>query len=137
VVNALIRWALSNRLAVVILSAFLVVVGGYVTTTMPVDVFPDLTAPTVTILVEGHGMAPEEMETLVTFPIETAVNGAADVRRVRSSPAVGFSTIWVEFEWGTDIPRARQTVSERLATVTDKLPERVHPPVMAPMSSVM
>src|SRR3990172_8442363 len=136
-VNALIRWSLSNRLAVVILSAVLVVVGGYVTTTVPVDVFPDLTAPTVTILVEGHGMAPEEMETLVTFPIETAVNGAADVRRVRSSTAVGFSTIWIEFEWGTDIYRARQTVTERLATVTDKLPERVDPPIMAPMSSVM
>ncbi|UCF34469.1 MAG: efflux RND transporter permease subunit, partial [Phycisphaerales bacterium] len=94
-------------------------------------------APTVTILVEGHGMAPEEMETLVTFPIETAVNGAADVRRVRSSTAVGFSTIWVEFEWGTDIYRARQTVTERLASIEDRLPENVDPPILAPMSSVM
>lgn len=136
-INALIRWSLSNRLAVLIVSVALLVTGLFVTITMPVDVFPDLTAPTVTILVDGHGMAPEEMETLVTFPMETAVNGAADVRRVRSSTAVGFSTIWVEFEWGTDIFRARQTVTERLATITDKLPERVDPPIMAPMSSVM
>jgi CzcA family heavy metal efflux pump len=136
-INALIRWSLSNRLAVLIISVALLVTGTYVTVNMPVDVFPDLTAPTVTILVDGHGMAPEEMETLVTFPIETAVNGASDVRRVRSSTAVGFSTIWIEFEWGTDIYRARQTVTERLATVTDKLPERVDPPIMAPMSSVM
>jgi len=136
-INALIRWSLSNRLAILIISVALLVTGMYVTVNMPVDVFPDLTAPTVTILVDGHGMAPEEMETLVTFPIETAVNGAADVRRVRSSTAVGFSTIWVEFEWGTDIYRARQTVTERLSTVADKLPERVDPPRMAPMSSVM
>src|SRR3990170_1143846 len=137
VVNALIRWALSNRLAVVILSAFLVVVGGYVTTTVPVDVFPDLTAPTVTILVEGRGMAPEEMETLVTFPIETSVNGAADVRRVRSATAVGIAVVWVEFQWGTDIYRARQTVNERLATIVGKLPPQVEPPVLAPISSIM
>jgi len=136
-VNALIRWALSNRLAVVILSAFLVLVGGYVTTTVPVDVFPDLTAPTVTILVEGHGMAPEEMETLVTFPIETAVNGAANVRRVRSATAVGIAVVWVEFEWGTDIYRARQTVTERLTAIAGKLPEQVEPPALAPISSIM
>ncbi|MHC4218128.1 MAG: efflux RND transporter permease subunit [Planctomycetota bacterium] len=136
-INALIRWSLSNRLAVLIVSCVLLVGGIYATSDMPVDVFPDLTAPTVTVLVEGHGMAPEEMETLVTFPIETAVNGAADVRRVRSSTAVGFSTIWVEFEWGTDIYRARQTVTERLAAVAGKLPENVEPPVLAPMSSVM
>ena len=136
-INALIRWSLSNRLAVLIISIALLFAGVYVTSNMPVDVFPDLTAPTVTILVDGHGMAPEEMETLVTFPIETAVNGAANVRRVRSSTAVGFSTIWVEFEWGTDIYRARQTVTERLATVTDKLPEHLDPPILAPMSSVM
>ncbi|MHC4969879.1 MAG: efflux RND transporter permease subunit, partial [Planctomycetota bacterium] len=136
-INALIRWSLSNRLAVMIVSCVLLLGGIYVTSTMPVDVFPDLTAPTVTVLVEGHGMAPEEMETLVTFPIETAVNGAADVRRVRSSTAVGFSTIWVEFEWGTDIYRARQTVTERLASVADRLPDNVEPPILAPMSSVM
>ena len=119
-INALIRWSLSNRLAVLIVSIALLFSGIYVTSNMPVDVFPDLTAPTVTLLVDGRGMAPEEMETLVTFPIETAVNGAANVRRVRSSTAVGFSTIWVEFEWGTDIYRARQTVTERLAAVADK-----------------
>ena len=136
-VNALIRWSLSNRLAIVIISAALLAGGAFITAKMPVDVFPDLTAPTVTILVEGHGMAPEEMETLVTFPIETAVNGAADVRRVRSSTAVGFSTIWVEFEWGTDIYRARQTVTERLASIEDRLPDNVDPPILAPMSSVM
>ncbi|MDO8632922.1 MAG: efflux RND transporter permease subunit, partial [Phycisphaerales bacterium] len=136
-VNALIRWSLSNRLAVVILSTFLVLVGGYVTTTVPVDVFPDLTAPTVSILVEGHGMAPEEMETLVTFPIETAVNGAANVRRVRSATAVGIAVVWVEFEWGTDIYRARQTVTERLTAIAGKLPEQVEPPALAPISSIM
>src|SRR3990172_6849784 len=136
-VNALIRWSLSNRLAVIILSTFLVLVGGYVTTTVPVDVFPDLTAPTVTILVEGRGMAPEEMETLVTFPIETAVNGAANVRRVRTATAVGLAVAWVEFECGTDIYRARQTVTERLTAISGKLPEQVEPPVLAPISSIM
>ena len=87
-IKGLIRWSLANRLAVLLVSAILLLAGTYVTVTMPVDVFPDLTAPTVTVIVEGHGMAPEEMETLVTFPIETAVNGAADVRRVRSATAV-------------------------------------------------
>ena len=133
-IDALIRWALSNRLAVC--AAFLLG-GPYIARRMPVDVFPDLTAPTVTVLVEGHGMTPEEMEAHVTFPIETAVNGAADVRRVRSSTAVGFSTIWIEFEWGTDKYRARQTVAERLALVADRLPETVGAPILAPLSSVM
>ena len=136
-VNALIRWSLANRLAILMISATLVLSGTYTALNMPVDVFPDLTSPTVTLLVDGHGMTPEEMETLVTFPIETAVNGAASVRRVRSTTAVGFSTIWVEFDWGTDIYRARQTVTERLATVVDKLPDHIDPPVLAPMSSLM
>lgn len=135
--NAVIQWSLSNRLAVVLVSAILLGGGTYVTTTMPVDVFPDLTAPTVTILVEGHGMAPDEMETHVTFPIETAVNGAANVRRVRSATAVGITVVWVEFEWGTDIHRARQTVTERLTVVTGSLPQQVEPPVLAPVSSIM
>src|SRR5512134_3808163 len=124
-INALIRWSLANRLAVVIASIVLLMGGIYSTLTMPVDVFPDLTAPTVTILVEGHGMAPEEMETLVTFPLETSVNGAAAVRRVRSATAVGISVVWVEFEWGTDIYRARQTVNERISTIAGRLPTQV------------
>lgn len=136
-INNLIQWSLRNRLAVLLVSAILLVVGSYTTIRMPVDVFPDLTAPTVTILVEGHGMAPQEMETLVTFPVETAVNGAANVRRVRSATSVGISVVWVEFEWGTDIYRARQTVTERLAAVTGNLPEQVEQPVLAPVSSIM
>jgi len=136
-INALIRWSLANRLAVLIVSVALLFAGTVITLDMPVDVFPDLTAPMVTLLVEARGMAPEEIETLVTFPIETAVNGASGVRRVRSLTTVGFATIWVEFEWGTDIYRARQTVAERLGTVTDKLPEQADPPVMAPMASLM
>ncbi len=136
-INALIRWSLANRLAVMIVSILLLISGTFVATTMPVDVFPDLTAPTATVIVEGHGMAPEEMETLVTFPIETAVNGAANVRRVRSATAVGISVVWVEFEWGTDIHRARQTVAERLQTVTGNLPQEVEVPVLAPVSSIM
>jgi len=136
-INNLIQWALRNRLAVLIVSAILLALGSYTTLRMPVDVFPDLTAPTVTVIVEGHGMAPQEMETLVTFPVETAVNGAADVRRVRSATAVGIAVVWVEFEWGTDIYRARQTVTERLAAVSGNLPDQVEPPVLAPVSSIM
>lgn len=136
-INQLILWSLRNRVAVLFLSTVLIAVGAYTAMRMPVDVFPDLSAPTVTILVEGHGMAPEEMETLVTFPIETAVNGAADVRRVRSATAVGITVVWVEFEWGTDIYRARQTVNERLAIVAAQLPEQVEPPTLAPVSSIM
>ncbi len=136
-INSLILAALRNRLAVIIVSAILLIVGIDATLRMPVDVFPDLTAPTVTVVVEGHGMAPQEMETQVTFPIETAVNGAADVRRVRSATAVGISVVWIEFEWGTDIFRARQTINERLATVAGSLPEQVEPPTLAPVSSVM
>ncbi|MDA0667814.1 MAG: efflux RND transporter permease subunit [Planctomycetota bacterium] len=136
-INKMILWSLRNRVAVLLISAILIAVGAFTTMRMPVDVFPDLTAPTVTILVEGHGMAPEEMETLVTFPIETAVNGAADVRRVRSATAVGISVVWVEFEWGTDIYRARQTVNERLSIVASQLPDQVEPPTLAPVSSIM
>ena len=136
-INNLIQWSLHNRLAVLLISGILLAVGSYTSLRMPVDVFPDLTAPTVTVLVEGHGMAPQEMETLVTFPIETAVNGAANVRRVRSATAVGIAVVWVEFEWGTDIYKARQTVTERLAAVSGGLPEQVEPPVLAPVSSIM
>src|SRR6187551_166911 len=104
---------------------------------MPIDVFPDLTAPTVTILTEGHGMAPEEMESLVTFPIESAINGAPGVRRVRSATAVGVAVIWVEFEWGQDIYRARQTVTEKLSVASASLPSNVEKPFLAPISSIM
>ena len=136
-VNFLIRWSLEHRLAVLLLAGVLILGGAYVTSRMPVDVFPDLTAPTVTVIVEGHGISPKEMETQVTFPIEAAVNGAPDVRRVRSGTAIGIAVVWVEFEWGTDIFRARQTVAERIATVADSLPPQVTQPKLAPASSIM
>jgi len=136
-VDLLIRWSLAHRVPVLFLAGLLVVVGVFVTVRMPVDVFPDLTAPTVTVIVEGHGISPKEMETQVTFPIEAAVNGAPDVRRVRSGTAVGIAVVWVEFEWGTDIYRARQTVAERLAAVAGSLPPQVEPPTLAPASSIM
>ncbi len=136
-INLLIRWSLANRIAVLGLALALSVVGLLVTAEMPVDVFPDLSAPTVTVLVEGHGMSPLEMETQVTFPIETAMNGAAQVRRVRSGTAVGLSVVWIEFEWGTDIHRARQSVAERLSSVAASLPAQVEAPAMAPISSIM
>jgi CzcA family heavy metal efflux pump len=119
------------------LSILLAGAGAWTARTMPVDVFPDLTAPTVTILTEGRGMAPEEMETLVTFPIEAAINGASDVRRVRSATAVGIAVVWVEFDWGTDIFRARQVVAEKLALVAGSLPPQAERPILAPISSIM
>jgi CzcA family heavy metal efflux pump len=135
--NKLVAWSLGNRVFVLAIAALLLVGGGYTGARMPVDVFPDLTAPTVTVLTEAHGMAPEEVEALVSFPIETAVNGATGVRRVRSSTAQGISVVWVEFEWGTDIFRARQIVSEKLQTMGSTLPVGISPPVLAPVSSVM
>ena len=122
---------------VLALSVLLAAAGAWTARTMPVDVFPDLTAPTVTVLTEGHGMAPDEMETLVTFPIEAAINGASGVRRVRSATAVGIAVVWVEFDWGTDIFGARQIVAEKLALVSGSLPPQVERPILAPISSIM
>jgi CzcA family heavy metal efflux pump len=133
----LIHWSIDHHWIVIVLSMALLAAGGWAARGMPIDVFPDLTAPTVTILAEGHGMAPEELEALVTFPIESAINGASGVRRVRSATAVGIGVIWVEFDWGTDIYTARQLVAERLATVAGSLPPQVEPPVLAPISSIM
>jgi CzcA family heavy metal efflux pump len=133
----LIQWSIEHHWMVLILSVLLAGAGAWTARSMPVDVFPDLTAPTVTILAEGRGMAPEEMETLVTFPIEAAINGASDVRRVRSATAVGIAVVWVEFDWGTDIFRARQVVSEKLTLVSASLPPQVEQPILAPISSIM
>lgn len=133
----LIAWSIDHHWMVLALSILLAGAGLWTTRDMPVDVFPDLTAPTVTILTEGHGMAPEEMETLVTFPIEAAINGASDVRRVRSATAVGIAVVWVEFDWGTDIFLARQIVAEKLGLVSASLPLQAERPILAPISSIM
>ncbi len=133
----LIQWSIDHHWMVLALAILLATAGLWSAREMPVDVFPDLTAPTVTILTEGRGMAPDEMETLVTFPIEAAINGASDVRRVRSATAVGIAVVWVEFDWGTDVFRARQIVAEKLALVSASLPPQADRPVLAPISSIM
>src|SRR4029079_13993393 len=130
-------WSIDHHWMVIALSVLLALADAWIVRDMPVDVFPDLTATAVTIRTDGHGMAPEEMETLVTFPIEAAINGASDVRRVRSATAVGIAVVWVEFEWGTDIFRARQVVAEKLALVGGSLPPQVERPILAPISSIM
>ena len=135
--DRVIAWSLGHKLITLMAALGILLAGGAVALTIPVDVFPDLTAPTVTVLAEAHGMAAEEVERLVTFPIETAVNGSAGVRRVRSSSSQGISIVWVEFEWGTDIYRARQIVGEKLQLVTAQLPEDMPPPILAPITSIM
>jgi len=133
--NKIIQWSIKNRLIVVIGAAVLLIYGGIVAMRAPVDVFPDLTAPTVTILTESHGMAPEEVEALVSLPIESSMNGTAGVFRVRSNSAAGISIVFVEFNFGTDIYRARQLVTEKLGQV--RLPAGVRPPVLGPIASTM
>ncbi|WP_430971892.1 efflux RND transporter permease subunit [Sunxiuqinia rutila] len=135
--NKIIDYSLKNRLVVLIMTTLILGAGIFVSTEMEVDVFPDLNAPTVVVLTEANGMAPEEVERLVTFPIETAVNGATNIRRVRSSSAMGFSIVWVEFDWNMDIYNARQIVSEKLATIADQMPTGVGSPTLAPQSSIM
>lgn len=135
--DALIRWSLQHRVAVLFLAAVLLIAGAATARRMPVDVFPDLTAPTVTVITEAHGMAPVEVESQVTFPIESALNGAPNVRRVRSASAVGLSIVWTEFEWDTDLRDARQVVSEKISMVSAELPPEVERPILAPTSSVM
>jgi Cu/Ag efflux pump CusA len=137
VLNKIISFSLHNRPVILFFSVLLMIVGIWTAYKMEVDVFPDLNAPTVVVMTEAQGMASEEVERLVTFPIETAVNGATDVRRVRSSSTTGFSVVWVEFDWGTDIYRDRQIVSEKLATIGDALPQGVGQPTLGPQSSIL
>lgn len=135
--NNIIKFSLNNKYLILLTSVVLVVFGTRTAINMDVDVFPDLTAPTVVIMTDAHGMASEEVERLVTFPIEAAMNGATDVRRVRSSSSQGYSFVWVEFDWGTDVFKARQIVSEKLISVSSQMPLGVGQPVLAPQSSVM
>jgi Cu(I)/Ag(I) efflux system membrane protein CusA/SilA len=135
--NKIIHFSLNNRLTILIGAVLLLIGGLYTSKNMEIDVFPDLNAPTVVIMTEANGMASEEVERLVSFPIETAVNGATDVRRVRSSSTTGFSVVWVEFDWGTDIYKARQIVTEKLATLGNSLPANIGQPTLGPQSSIL
>lgn len=135
--NKIIQFSLNNRLTILIMSIVMMIAGTFVLFRTEVDIFPDLNAPTVVVMTEAPGFAPEEVEKLVSFPIETAVNGATDVRRVRSSSATGFSIVWVEFDWGTDVYTARQIVSEKLSTINDQLPPGVETPTLGPQSSIL
>ncbi len=135
--NNIIKFSLNNKFFILLSAAALMFTGFYTAQRMDVDVFPDLTAPTVVVMTDAHGMAAEEVERMVTFPIETAVNGATDVRRVRSVSSQGFSFVWVEFDWGTDIYKARQVVSEKMVTLAGQMPLNIGQPMLAPQSSVM
>lgn len=135
--NKIIRFSLHNRLLVLFAAVLLIIGGLYTANKTEVDVFPDLNAPTVVVMTEANGMATEEVEQLVTFPIETAVNGASGVRRVRSSSTAGFSVVWVEFDWDTDAYLARQIVSEKLAAIGDQLPLNIGKPTLGPQSSIL
>ncbi len=135
--NNILKLSLNNKYFILLCSLLVIIIGIRTASNMDVDVFPDLTAPTVVVMADAHGMASEEVERLVTFPIETAMNGATDVRRVRSASSQGFSFVWVEFDWGTDIFKARQIVSEKLITVSSQMPLGVGQPTLAPQSSIM
>jgi CzcA family heavy metal efflux pump len=135
--DKILHLSLDNRLLVILLAIILMIAGTRIASRMDVDVFPDITAPTVVVMTDAHGMAAEEVERLVTFPIETAVNGATDVRRVRSASSQGFSFVWVEFDWGTDIFKARQIVSEKMVEISPRMPAGIGTPTLAPQTSVM
>jgi len=136
-IEHIIAWSLRNKLLVVLAGVLLLVWGGWQGAKTPVDVFPDLTAPSVTVVTEARGMAPSDVESQVTFPIETALNGAPDVRRVRSSTTIGLSVVTVEFAWGTDLFLARQIVAERLQLARAALPADISAPAMTPAASIM
>jgi CzcA family heavy metal efflux pump len=136
-VNQILKFSLENRIFVLIIGMIIISVGAFISRDMEVDIFPDLNAPTVVIMTDAHGMAPEEVERSITFIIESAMNGAPEVRRVRSNSTLGFSIVWIEFDWGTDIFRARQTVNERLSTLLNSLPPGVSTPILAPQTSLL
>lgn len=135
--NRIIKFSLDNRLAIIVLSGLILIYGMIVLMRTEVDIFPDLNAPTVVVMTEAPGMAPEEIETTITYPVETAVNGASGVRRVRSSSTPGFSVVWVEFGWDTDVYLARQIVSEKLTQLEGTFPPGAGSPTLGPQSSIL